>query len=252
MKQKNEVTTIEQLDYMLIRRQFLHEYSEDQIIAFCKNSSPLGFEAKDEQNNNLLQLGIKTHCGNTMEFLIKHGVNINHVNNDGDTALSIAVKQHGVKSCMLYEVLFLLNHEKTLMDKPIRVNNTLLDSKQKVLSYFLFDAVQRDELGDVRDILRCSDNQGILEGNPHFKFEVVNMLNSQGLAVLDTLTTEQSFRESLLNVLYAAGAITDSFKKAFDCTTQMYDPTFFKNNEEKISGMKKQHDVESTSNRSFI
>ena len=49
---------------------------------------------KDKNGNSLLIFAVKCNAKNIVEFLLEQGENVNSQNNDGNTALHIALRNH--------------------------------------------------------------------------------------------------------------------------------------------------------------
>ena len=227
----NNLNTIEKitiLDYMAIHKRHLYRFSTEEIVAVCEEAfGPMGLHTKDAQNNSLLQLAIKHNCYEFIRFLIEHKVDINHLNNDEETALSIAL-QHGF---MFHEIVLMLCEKRTIIEKPFRVNDIVLKSKEDILSFLLFDAIQCGDQEKIVEIINCSKKQIELEQDPTFKLRVINRLNDHGLSPIETITENQRAKCAMFNTLLGEGASCGSLKYFINHRAGTFDPRFFNRDE---------------------
>jgi ankyrin repeat protein len=177
------------------------EFAEKQIRAIkniCQDllaQIDINSKDKDQKNNTLLQQAILEGKSQKAILLINHGADLNHVNDDDQSALQLFAEKGG-----LYPTLFLLS--KGAKFRPVFLDyiQTTFYSAEDVFSDALFRAIEICDSYLFEKVIKYAQDLSKL-GNENFLKKLLNAYNAQGLTALHLATEKENliFIQELLN-----------------------------------------------------
>lgn len=167
--------------------------------------SQIDIQLKDEKGNNLLQQSILSDNYHLAYTTIMGGVDVNHVNDEGMSALMMAANAGNM------DLMLLLLANKANMNGPLTFNgfagSIVFNDSVEIFSCALFDIINAPDtikLQKLEELIAYIDN--IDRNNPsyNFKRKVFDRYDAAGLTVLHLATRKCS--PVFIGLLIAAGA----------------------------------------------